>query len=145
MMKMSLSMRGGPPFQKKDGSSLQNQKPGRPLEALENIVSCRISHEWKESNEPVTDTHFTNSIVGRAVKYEFEGKNGSKFEWSGVVLEEVPIMKIWFYITYEKDLVLYIYHLLDDYIEGNLLIMPECPPVEVISEVGRNVLTGKFV
>lgn len=91
----------------------------------------------------MTDTHFTNSIVGRAVKHEFEGKNGSKFEWSGVVLEEVSIMKIWFYITYEKDPVLYIYHLLDDYIEGNLLIMPECPQVEVTSEVGRDVLTGK--
>ena len=38
----------------------------------------------------------------------------------GMVLEEVSIMKPWFYITYEKDPILYLYHLLDDYIEDNL-------------------------
>ncbi|KAH0500546.1 Spindlin-2 [Microtus ochrogaster] len=62
-----------------------------------------------------------------------------------MVLEEVPIMKPWFYITYEKYPVLDIYHLLDDFIEGNLHIMTECPPVEVTSEVDRDVLTGKCV
>lgn len=41
----------------------------------------------------------------------------------GMVPQEVPIMKTWFYITYEKDPVLCIYHLMDDYIEGNLHIM----------------------
>lgn len=34
-------------------------------------------------------------------------------------------MKAWFYITYEKDPVLYMYQLLDDYKEGDLRIMPE--------------------
>ncbi|KAK7795387.1 hypothetical protein U0070_008564 [Myodes glareolus] len=199
MMKMPLSMRGVPPLQKRDGPSLQKQNPGRPLEALENIVGRRISHGWKEGNEPVTqwnaivldqlptnpslylvkydgvdcvyglelhcderilqlkilpnkvtfpqatDPHLTNSIVGRAVKHEFEGTNGSKDEWKGIVLDEVPIMKTWFYVTYDKDPVLYIYHLLDDYIEGKLHIMPEHPPVDVTPEVGRDVMIGKCV
>ncbi|XP_057617191.1 spindlin-2-like, partial [Chionomys nivalis] len=148
-------------------------------------VGCRISHGWKEANEPVTqwkaiildqlptnpslyllkydgidcvyglelhsderilnlkflpnnipfpqetDTHLSNTIVGRAVKHTFEGTNGSKDDWKGMVLEEVPIMKTWFYITYKNDPVLYIYHLLVDYLEGNLHIMPgsmEQPP-----------------
>lgn len=198
-MKMPLSMRGGSPLQKWDRSSLQKQNPGRPFEALENIVGHRISHGWKEGNgqmtqwnaiildqlptnptlflvkydgidcvyglelrsderilnlkilpnkvsfPQVTDTHLTNTLVGRAVKHIFDGSNGSKDEWRGMVLEEVPIMKTWFYITYEKDPMLYIYHLLEDYNDGNLHIMPESPPVEVTSEEGREVLTGKCV
>ncbi|XP_057617189.1 spindlin-2-like, partial [Chionomys nivalis] len=157
---------------------LQKQKLRRPFEALENIVGRRISHGWKEANEPVTqwkaiilhqlptnpslyllkydgidcvyglelhsderilnlkflpnnvpfpqetDTHLSNTIVGRAVKHTFEGTNFSKDDWKGMVLEEVPIMKTWFYITYKKDPVLYVYHLLVDYLEGNLHIMP---------------------
>ncbi|KAH0507480.1 Spindlin-2 [Microtus ochrogaster] len=178
MMKTPLSMRCMPPLQKRNGPSLQKQKLSRPFEALENIVGLRISHVWKEANEPVTqwkaiilyqlptnpslyllkydgidcvyclelhsyesilnlnilpnnvpfpqvtDTHLSNTIVGRAVKHTFVGTNGSKDDWKGMVLEEVPIMKTWFYITYKKDPVLYIYHLLDDYLEGNLHIMP---------------------
>lgn len=178
MIKMPLSMRCMPPLRKRNGSSLQKQKLSRPSEALENIVGRRISHGWKEANEPVTqwkaiildqlptnpslyllkydgidcvyalelhsderilnlkflpnnvpfpqqtDTHLSNTIVGRAVKHTFEGTNGSKEDWKGMVLEEVPIMKTWFYITYKKDPVLYIYHLLVDYLEGNLHIMP---------------------
>jgi len=42
-------------------------------------------------------------MVGRAVEHKFEGKHGSKDNWRGVVLAQVPIMKDWFYITYEKD------------------------------------------
>ena len=52
------------------------------------------------------------------------GNEGSKDDWKGMVLEEVPIMKTWFYITYKEDPVLFIYDLLDDYLEGNLHIMP---------------------
>ncbi|XP_041501557.1 spindlin-2-like, partial [Microtus oregoni] len=177
----------------------QKQKLSKPFEALENIVGRRISHGWKEANEPVTqwkaiildqlptypslyfmkydgidcvyglelpsderilnlkilpnnvpfpqvtDTHLSNTIVGRAVKHTFTGTNGSKEDWNGMVLEEVPIMKTWFYITYKKDPVLYIYHLLDDYLEGNVHIMPECPPVEVTLKLGRDSLAGKGV
>ncbi|XP_041501507.1 spindlin-2-like, partial [Microtus oregoni] len=93
----------------------------------------------------VTDTHLSYTIVDRAVKHTFTGTNGSKEDWNGMVLEEVPIMMTWFYITYKKDPVLYIYYLLDDYLEGNLLIMPECPPVEVTLELGRDSLAGKIV
>ena len=144
---------------------------------MENIVGHRISHGWKEGNEPVTqwdaiildqlptnpsvyllkydridcvyglelhnderilnlrilpnkvsltqvtNTHFANIIVGKAVTHIFEGTNSSKDEWRGMVLEEVPIMKTWFYTTYKKDPVLYIYDLLKDYREGNLHII----------------------
>ncbi|XP_063141248.1 Y-linked testis-specific protein 1-like [Rattus norvegicus] len=84
-------------------------------------------------------------MVGRAVEHKFEGKHGSKDNWRWVVLAQVPIMKNWFYITYEKDPVLYIYQLLDDYTEGNLRIIPETPPAEVKSDVDRDILTGQFV
>ncbi|XP_057617149.1 spindlin-2-like, partial [Chionomys nivalis] len=178
---------------------LQKQKLRRPFEALENIVGRRISHGWKEANEPVTqwkaiildqlptnpslyllkydgidcvyglelhsderilnlkflpnnvpfpqetDTHLSNTIVGRAVKHTFEGTNGSKDDWKGMVLEEVPIMKTWFYITYKKDPVVYLYHHLDDYIESNLHIMPGCPPIGVNLELCRDSLAGKSV
>ncbi|XP_041501504.1 spindlin-2-like, partial [Microtus oregoni] len=188
-----------PPLQKKNGPTLQKQKLSKPLEALEIIVGRRISHGWKEANEPVTqwkaiildqlptypsiyllkydgidcvyglelhiderilnlkilpnnvpfpkvtETHRSNTIVGRAVKHTFTGTNGSKEDWNGMVLEEVPIMKPWFYITFKKYPVLYIYHLLDDYLEGNIHIMPECPPVEVTLELGRDSMAGKIV
>ena len=199
MMKKPLHIKGRPSVQKRDRSSLQKRKPAQPLESLENIVGHRISHGWKEGNEPVTqwnaiilyqvptipslylvkydgidcvyglelysderilnlkilpnkvsfplvtDTHFTNTIVGRKVIHTFEGKNGSEVEWRGTVLEEAPIMKTWFYITYGEDPVLYIYQLLDDYIEGNLHIMPECPHGEMTSEDDNDVLTGRCV
>lgn len=58
----------------------------------------------------------------------------------GVVLAQVPITKAWFYITYERDPVLYMYPLLDDYIDGNLHIIPDCPQAEVTSEVDSNLI-----
>ncbi|XP_036028355.1 Y-linked testis-specific protein 1-like [Onychomys torridus] len=184
---------------KRDRPPLQNQNRDRPSQDLENIVGCRISHGWKEGNEPVTHwkaivldqlptnpslylvkydgidcvyglelhsdqrisqlkilpqkvsfpqvrgTHLASTIVGRAVEHEFEDKDGSQNEWRGVVLAQVPITKTWFYITYERDPVLYIYPLLDDYINGNLHIIPEFPPAEVKSEADRNVLLGQCV
>jgi hypothetical protein len=54
-------------------------------------------------------------------------------------------MKDWIYITYKKDLVLYVYLLLDDNKEGNLHIIPETPPAEVISDDDSYVLIGKWV
>ncbi|XP_041501497.1 spindlin-2-like, partial [Microtus oregoni] len=124
---------------------------GLELHSDERILNLKIL----TNNVPfpqVTDTHLSNTIVGRAVKHTFTGTNGSKEDWNGMVLEEVPIMKTWFYITYKKDPVLYIYHLLDDYLEGNLHIMPgskeECSvmvPDEVILALGRDSLAGKGV
>ncbi|XP_041501543.1 Y-linked testis-specific protein 1-like [Microtus oregoni] len=128
---------------------------GLELQSDERILNLKIL----PNNVPfpqVTVTHLSNTIVGRAVKHTFTGTNGSKEDWNGMVLEEVPIMKIWFYITYKKDPVLYIYHLLDDYLEAtstscqalrrsNVHIMPEYPPVEVTLELGRDSLAGKSV
>lgn len=93
----------------------------------------------------VKDAHLASAMVGRAVEHTFEGKHGSKDNWRGVVLAQVPIMKDWFYITYQKDPVLYIYQLLDDYTEGNLRIIPEIPPAEVKSDVDSDRLTGHYV
>ncbi|XP_063141229.1 Y-linked testis-specific protein 1-like [Rattus norvegicus] len=180
--------------------SFQEWMRRRPSpQALGNIVGCRISHGWKEGDEPVTqwkavildqlptnpsiylvkydgidcvyglelhsderilklkvltpkvvfpqvkDAHLASAMVGRAVEHKFEGKHGSKDNWRGVVPSQVPIMKDWFYITYKKDTVLYIYQLLDDYAEGNLSIIPENPPAEVKSDVDSDILTGQCV
>ncbi|XP_041501499.1 spindlin-2-like, partial [Microtus oregoni] len=124
---------------------------GVELHSDERILNLKIL----PNNVPfpqVTDTHLSNTIVGRAVKHTFTGTNGSKEDWNGMVLEEVPIMNTWFYMTYKKDPVLYIYHLLDDYLEGNLHIMPgskeECSvmvPDEVTLELERDSLAGKGV
>ncbi|XP_041501490.1 spindlin-2-like, partial [Microtus oregoni] len=108
---------------------------GLELHSDERIVNLKIL----PNNVPfpqVTDTHLSNTIVGRAVKHTFTGTNGSKEDWNRMVLEEVPIMKTWFYITYKKDPVLYIYQLL----EGNLHIMPE-----VTLALGRNSLAVNVV
>ncbi|XP_063141232.1 Y-linked testis-specific protein 1-like [Rattus norvegicus] len=93
----------------------------------------------------VKDAHLARAMVGRAVEHKFEGKHVSKENWSVVVHAQVPIMKDWFYITYEKDPVLYIYQLLDDYAEGNLRIIPETPSAEVKSDVDSDILTGQCV
>ncbi|XP_059766493.1 spindlin-2 isoform X1 [Balaenoptera ricei] len=158
----------------------QKKQRGRPFsQPRRNIVGCRISHGWKEGDEPITqwkgtvldqvpinpslylvkydgidcvyglelhrderilklkilpdkvpfsrvrDVHLANTIIGKAVEHMFEGEHGSKDGWRGMVLAQAPIMKAWFYITYEKDPVLYMYQLLDDYKEGDLHIMPE--------------------
>ena len=68
--------------------------------------------------------------------------SGSMDELSGVAPDEVPTITTMFYISNKKDTVLYLYHHLDDYTEGNLHIMPECPPEE---EAGTDVLIGKCV
>ena len=64
-------------------------------------------------------------MIGKAVEHMFETEEGPKEEWRGMVLARAPIMTSWFYITYEKDPVLYMYQLLDDYKEGDLRIMPD--------------------
>ncbi|KAB1275574.1 Spindlin-1 [Camelus dromedarius] len=96
----------------------------------------------------ISDSHLADMIIGKAVKHVFDSEDGSKDEWSGMVLARVPIMSTWFYITYEKDPVLYMYQLLDDYKEGNLHIMSDytdSPPAE--GEQGKTMesLIGKQV
>lgn len=100
------------------------------------------------ASSQVSDANLANTIIGKAVEHMFESEHGTKDEWRGMVLAQAPIMKAWFYITYEKDPVLYMYQLLDDYKEGDLRIMPESsesPPAE--REPGGVVdgLIGKHV
>ncbi|XP_059243365.1 spindlin-2-like isoform X1 [Mustela nigripes] len=96
----------------------------------------------------VRNVHLANIITGKVVEHVFEGEHGSKDEWRGMVLAQAPIMKAWFYITYEKDPVLYMYQLLDDYREGDLHIFPETsesPPAEREPEGVIYGLIGKHV
>ncbi|XP_059921560.1 spindlin b isoform X4 [Gadus macrocephalus] len=130
-------------------------EPGKPLGGppRRNIVGCRIQHIWKEGTRArVTDTMLAETMIGKAVEHMFETEEGPKEEWRGMVLARAPIMTTWFYITYEKDPVLYMYQLLDDYKEGDLRIMPdsndtvpaEREPGEVVdSLVGKQVEYAK--
>ena len=93
----------------------------------------------------VRDNYFASIIVGRAVEHTFEGRDGSKHEWRGMVLAQVPIMESWFYISYENDPVLYVYQLLDDYIDGNLRILPGYPPAKMKLEASRSFFTWDCV
>lgn len=69
--------------------------------------------------------HDAPELVGKAVEHLFEKEDGEKNEWRGMVLSRAPIMTNWYYITYEKDPVLYMYQLWDDYKDGDLRILPE--------------------
>lgn len=69
-------------------------------------------------------------LVGRAVEHLFEKEGGEKNEWRGMVLSRAPIMTHWYYITYEKDPVLYMYQLWDDYKDGDLRVLPESGKVK---------------
>uniref|UniRef100_A0A8D2JSV4 Spindlin a n=1 Tax=Sciurus vulgaris TaxID=55149 RepID=A0A8D2JSV4_SCIVU len=91
-------------------------------------------------------------MIGKAVEHMFETEDCPKDEWRGMVLAWAPVMNTWFYITYEKNPVLYMYQLLDDYKEGDLRIMPDSndsPPAErepgevVDSLVGKQVEYAK--
>ncbi|XP_061732873.1 spindlin-Z-like isoform X2 [Nerophis ophidion] len=100
----------------------------------------------------LTDINLADAMIGKAVEHMFETEEGPKEEWRGMVLARAPIMTTWFYITYEKDPVLYMYQLLDDFKEGDLRIMPdsndtvpaEREPGEVVdSLVGKQVEYAK--
>lgn len=71
-------------------------------------------------------------LVGRAVEHLFEKEDGEKNEWRGMVLSRAPIMTHWYYITYEKDPVLYMYQLWDDYKDGDLRVLPESGMLNLI-------------
>lgn len=76
-------------------------------------------------------------MLGRAVQHKFENDRGSKDEWRGMVLGRAPIMTPWFYITYEKDPVLYMYKLFEDIKSGDLRFLPG----ELVSEWNRNSMS----
>nr|XP_044610735.1 spindlin-1-like [Equus asinus] len=97
---------------------------------------------------PVGEAHLADRMVGKAVKHTFEGEDGARDQWRGTVLARAPTMSTWFYITYEKDPVLYMYQLLDDYREGDLRIMPEpkdSPPAGREPGAVTDSLVGKQV
>ncbi|KAF5906907.1 spindlin-1, partial [Clarias magur] len=97
------------------GLELHKDERVQGLEVLpDRVASTRIS-----------DAHLADTMIGKAVEHMFETEEGSKDEWRGMVLARAPIMNTWFYITYEKDPVLYMYQLLDDYKDGDLRIMPD--------------------
>ncbi|XP_055128019.1 spindlin-1 isoform X6 [Hylobates moloch] len=105
-----------------------------------------------QATSRISDAHLADTMIGKAVEHMFETEDGSKDEWRGMVLARAPVMNTWFYITYEKDPVLYMYQLLDDYKEGDLRIMPDSndsPPAErepgevVDSLVGKQVEYAK--
>ncbi|XP_062399670.1 spindlin b [Sardina pilchardus] len=113
-------------------------KDGR-VQKLE-IVSNRIDSYHAIDNKQA------RSMLGRAVQHKFESEDGSKDEWRGMVLARAPIMTPWFFITYEKDPVLYMYQLFDDLKSGDLRFIPEessqeePEPGEVVdSLVGKHV------
>uniref|UniRef100_A0A673VSF0 Spindlin 1 n=1 Tax=Suricata suricatta TaxID=37032 RepID=A0A673VSF0_SURSU len=89
----------------------------------------------------ISDAHLANTMIRKVVEH-----------WRGMVLACAPIMNTWLYITYEKDPVLYMYQLLDDYKGGDLRIMSDSnnsPPAErepgevVDSLVGKQVEYAK--
>lgn len=74
--------------------------------------------------------------MGKAVEHLFEKEDGEKNEWRGMVLSRAPVMTNWYYITYEKDPVLYMYQLWDDYADGDLRILPEAGTVNLCFKSG---------
>ena len=80
---------------------------------------------WKSSLIELQHLGSVDMMIGKAVEHMFETEDCSKDEWRGMVMARVPVMNKWLYITYEKDPVLYMYQLLDDYKEGYLRIMPD--------------------
>uniref|UniRef100_A0A672KF02 Spindlin-Z-like n=1 Tax=Sinocyclocheilus grahami TaxID=75366 RepID=A0A672KF02_SINGR len=73
----------------------------------------------------VSDTRLADLLLGRPVIHLFETDDSSKDEWRGLVLSRAPSMPAWFFITYEKDPMLYMYQLMQDYKDGDLRILPD--------------------
>ncbi|KAL0187446.1 hypothetical protein M9458_019116, partial [Cirrhinus mrigala] len=62
----------------------------------------------------MSDSRLADQLLGRPVVHLFETDDGSKDD-----------MPAWFFITYEKDPMLYMYQLLQDYKDGDLRILPD--------------------
>uniref|UniRef100_A0A4W5RRZ8 Zmp:0000000521 n=1 Tax=Hucho hucho TaxID=62062 RepID=A0A4W5RRZ8_9TELE len=90
----------------------------------ERVSNLQVLTE-KVVNNKIKVPHDAPELVGKAVEHLFEKEDGEKNEWRGMVLSRAPIMTNWYYITYEKDPVLYMYQLWDDYKDGDLRILPE--------------------
>ncbi|XP_051034482.1 spindlin-2-like [Phodopus roborovskii] len=106
---------------------------GLELHNDKRIISLKVLSENVETCE-VPDPMLAHDIIGKEVAHLFEGECGLKTQWRGIVLGQAPVLTSFFYITYEKDPILYMYQLLDDYKEGNLHIIPrldEAPPQDI--------------
>uniref|UniRef100_A0A8C1EWG2 Spindlin b n=1 Tax=Cyprinus carpio carpio TaxID=630221 RepID=A0A8C1EWG2_CYPCA len=95
----------------------------------------------------VSDTRLADQLLGRPVVHLFETEDGSKDEWRGLVLSRAPSMPAWFFITYEKDPMLYMYQLTQDYKDGDLRILPDSDDPAEVSEPREvcDTLVGKQV
>ncbi|XP_051963823.1 spindlin b [Xyrauchen texanus] len=95
----------------------------------------------------VSDSRLADRLLGRAVGHLFETEDGSKDEWRGLVLSRAPSMPKWFFITYEKDPILYMYQLMEDYKGGDLRVLPDTDDPAELSEPGKafDSLVGKQV
>lgn len=110
-------------------------------------VLCLKIPSDRVASSQVTDTSLLDAIIGKAVEHVFEGEHGDEGDWRGMVLGQTPILDASFYITYEKDPVLYMYQLLEDYKEGDLCILAGCrkPPLLDINLELMDALIGKHV
>lgn len=95
----------------------------------------------------VSDSRLADRLLGRPVVHLFETDNGSKDEWKGLVLSRAPSMPAWFFITYEKDPMLYMYQLMQDYRDGDLRLLPDSDEAAELREAGEvsETLVGKQV
>ncbi|XP_063075879.1 spindlin-1 [Engraulis encrasicolus] len=116
----------------------------------ERVSNLQVLNEKVVNNKIKIPHDAEVELVGKAVEHTFEKEDGDKHEWRGMVLSRAPVMTNWYYITYEKDPVLYMYQLWDDYKEGDLRILPEAenkhllpadrkPGEETESLVGKQV------
>ncbi|NP_001017864.1 spindlin b [Danio rerio] len=95
----------------------------------------------------VSDSRLADRLLGRPVVHLFEMDDGSKDEWKGLVLSRAPSMPAWFFITYEKDPMLYMYQLMQDYRDGDLRLLPDSDEAAELREAGEvsETLVGKQV
>ncbi|XP_040597095.1 spindlin-2-like isoform X3 [Mesocricetus auratus] len=118
---------------------------GLELYKDERILSLEVHPENVDTSQ-VSDPILADTIIGKSVDHRFEGEQGISKLWRGLVLDQVSVMKSWFYITYEKDPILYMYQLGDDFKEGDLRIVPhvEVPPLNLDLEIrGKYVVYGQ--
>lgn len=109
---------------------------GLELQTDERVLSLKVLADKVTSQ--ATDASLAHAIIGKAVAHRFEGEHGSKEEWRGMVLGQAPVLNSSFYMTYERDPVLYVYQVLEDFKEGDLRILEgfsDPPPLDINLEL----------
>uniref|UniRef100_A0A3Q1C680 Uncharacterized protein n=1 Tax=Amphiprion ocellaris TaxID=80972 RepID=A0A3Q1C680_AMPOC len=122
------------------------------------ILGVCIQHNWREGEIRANgkEQHLTDSVNPSLFMVKYDGYDcvcgieffmdesikaanlveelvGKAVEHLGMVLSRAPIMTNWYYITYEKDPVLYMYQLWDDYADGDLRILLEAGIANFVS------------